>query len=475
MASTLTPSTSAPVAHNALPPPSTSSAGRSSRIAPHSHIKGLGLTADGLANVDAAGFVGQTNAREACGVIVDLIKSRKFSGRALLLVGGPGTGKTALALAVSHELGPKVPFCPMVGSEVYSTEVKKTEVLAEAFRRAIGLRIKETKEVYEGEVTELTPTESENPLSGYGKTVSHVVVGLKTVKGTKQLRLDPTIYEAILKEKIVVGDVIYVEANTGAVKRVGRSDAYASSYDLESETYVPLPKGDVHKRKELVQDVTLGDLDAANARPQGGQDIMSVMGSLVKSGRTEVTDKLRREVNKIVKGYVDQGVAEVVPGVVFIDEVHMLDIECFTYLNALLESPMAPTVIFATNRGNSLVRGTADIVSPHGVPVDLLDRCMIVKTEGYSSEQIVKVLRLRATVEGLKLGPGVLEKLADKAMKSSMRHSLQLLAPASILATLAGRSQIEVEDISEMTELFLDARTSATMIGEGGFDGGKMW
>jgi DNA helicase TIP49 (TBP-interacting protein) len=71
-------------------------------------------------------------------VVVDLIKTRKFSGRALLLVGAPGTGKTALALAVSHELGAKVPFCPMVGSEVYSAEVKKTEVLAEAFRRAIG-------------------------------------------------------------------------------------------------------------------------------------------------------------------------------------------------------------------------------------------------------------------------------------------------------------------------------------------------
>lgn len=56
----------------------------------------------------------------------------------MLLVGAPGTGKTALALAVSHELGSKVPFCPMVGSEVYSAEVKKTEVLAEVFRRAIG-------------------------------------------------------------------------------------------------------------------------------------------------------------------------------------------------------------------------------------------------------------------------------------------------------------------------------------------------
>ena len=86
------------------------------------------------------------------------------------------------------------------------------------FLADLSSQVFETKEVYEGEVTELTPTEAENPLSGYGKTVSHVIVGLKTVKGTKQLRLDPTIYEAILKEKIVVGDVVYIEANTGAVK-----------------------------------------------------------------------------------------------------------------------------------------------------------------------------------------------------------------------------------------------------------------
>ena len=46
--------------------------------------------------------------------------------------------QTALALAMAQELGNKVPFCPMVGSEVYSTEIKKTEVLMENFRRAIG-------------------------------------------------------------------------------------------------------------------------------------------------------------------------------------------------------------------------------------------------------------------------------------------------------------------------------------------------
>merc|ERR1711988_580380 len=176
---------------------------------------------------------------------------------------------------LAQELGPKVPFCPMVGSEVYSSEVKKTEILMEHFRRAIGLRIKENKEVYEGEVTELTPEEAENPLGGYGKTVSHVVIGLRTTKGSKQLRLDPSIYEALTKEKVSVGDVIYIEANSGAVKRVGRSDAYATEFDLEADEYVPIPKGDVHKKKEVVQDVTLHDLDMANAKPQGGQDIVS--------------------------------------------------------------------------------------------------------------------------------------------------------------------------------------------------------
>ncbi|KAG9554014.1 putative RuvB-like 2 protein, partial [Aureobasidium melanogenum] len=123
---------------------------RENRTAAHSHIKGLGLRSDGRADTNAQGFVGQVAAREAAAVVVDLIRAKKMAGRAVLLAGGPGTGKTALALAVSQELGTKVPFCPIVASEVYSTEVKKTEALMENFRRAIGLRVHETKEVYEG-------------------------------------------------------------------------------------------------------------------------------------------------------------------------------------------------------------------------------------------------------------------------------------------------------------------------------------
>lgn len=434
------------------------------RAAAHTHIKGLGLDNDGIAHSVDAGFVGQQSAREACGIVVDMIKAKRFSGKAVLLAGGPGTGKTALALAISQELGPKVPFCPLVGSEVYSAEVKKTEALMEQFRRAIGIRIKETKEVYEGEVTDLTPEETENPLGGYGKSISHVVVGLKTAKGTKQLRLDPSIYESIQKEKISVGDVVYIEANTGAIKRVGRSDAYATEFDLEAEEYVPLPKGDVHKKKEIVQDVTLHDLDVANARPQGGQDIMSMMGQLMKPKKTEITEKLRTEINKVVQKYIEQGIAELIPGVLFIDEVHMLDLECFTYLNRALESAIAPVIILATNRAKVPVRGADDLVSAHGIPPDLIDRLLIVRTLPYTLEETRAIIERRSLVEDSPLESDALDKLSVISSETSLRYALQLLAPSHILSEANKRSEVSLADIDETQSLFLDARRSTKIL-----------
>ncbi len=441
---------------------------KTQRISAHSHVKGLGLNENGEPALAASGLVGQGEAREAAGLVVDLIKAKRMAGRAILMAGPPGTGKTAIALAIAQELGNKVPFCLMVGSEVYSSEIKKTEVLMENFRRSIALRIKETKEVYEGEVTELTPVEADAPAtgasSGVGKTVSHLIIGLKTAKGTKQLKLDPTIYESMQKERVEVGDVIYIEANSGAVKRLGRSDAFATEFDLEAEEYVPLPKGDVHKRKEVIQDVTLHDLDAANARPQGGQDILSMMGQLMKPKKTEITDKLRKEINKVVNKYIDDGIAELVPGVLFIDEVHMLDIQCFTYLHRALESRIAPIVIFATNRGNCTVRGTQDIVSPHGIPKDLLDRLLIIKTLPYTKDEMSHIIKIRAATEGLQVDEDALQILSEVGSKTTLRYAVQLLAPGAVAAKICGRNNVAKEDIKDIGELFLDAKTSATFL-----------
>ena len=78
------------------------------------------------------------------------------------------SGKTALAMGICGQLGTGVPFVPLAASAVYSSEVKKTEVLLEHCRRALGLRIREVKEVFEGEVVQLAAEEAENPHGGFG-------------------------------------------------------------------------------------------------------------------------------------------------------------------------------------------------------------------------------------------------------------------------------------------------------------------
>eukprot|EP01129_Flabellula_baltica_P006582 TRINITY_DN2477_c0_g1_i2.p1 TRINITY_DN2477_c0_g1~~TRINITY_DN2477_c0_g1_i2.p1 ORF type:complete len:411 (-),score=95.08 TRINITY_DN2477_c0_g1_i2:4-1236(-) len=402
------------------------------------------------------------------GIIVDLIKSQRMAGRGILFAGAPGTGKTALALAVASELGPQVPFCPMIGSEVYSQEVKKTEILAENFRRAIGLRIKENKEVYEGEVVEMTPIEMDNPLGGYGKTISHVILGLKSMKGVKQLKLDSSIYENLQKERVEVGDVIYIEANSGAVKRVGRSDSFAGQFDLEAEEYVPLPKGNVFKRKNVTQNVTLHDLDQANARPKGGSnDVFKLMGGLGKNKRTEVTEKLRDEINKIVNSYIEQDIAELVPGVLFIDEAHMLDVECFTYLNRALESTLSPIVILATNRGFSKMKGT-EIKAPHGIPVDFLDRLLIIRTQPYSIPEMASIISIRCLTENINCDEEAIEALSVISSESSLRHAMQLLTPCKILASIVNSENpiVTKNIVEETSSLFLDGKKSARMVRE---------
>lgn len=442
-----------------------SSTVRRDRVHAHSHVKGLGLDAQGVAlKGTRCGLFGQEDARESAGIIVELIRSRKMAGRAVLFAGPPGTGKTALALAISHELGDRVPFCPMVGSEVYSAEVKKTEILMENFRRSIGLRIKESKEVYEGEVVGIEVEEADNPLGGYGKTVLHCTVTLRTAKTTRSLRLDAAIYEALVREGVQVHDVVYIEANSGNVKRCGKCDVYATEAGLDVDEYVPLPKGEVHKKKEIVQDVTLHDLDVANARPQhSGGDAVSVVSQMMKPKKTEITDKLRAEINGVVERYIDMGIAELVPGVLFIDEVHMLDLECFTYLNRALEQAMAPVVIFATNRGVTTVRGS-EIKSPHGIPADLLDRLLVVRTQVPPLSDIGKIIETRAEAEGVRISEGALRLLASKGDVTSLRYACQLLTPAAILAESRGAPVVEEADIVEVSSLFLSAGASAERV-----------
>jgi TBP-interacting protein len=432
---------------------------RFERIGAHTHIKGLGLDENLRAVKIKDGMVGQEKAREAAGLVVKMIKEGKLSGKCIILAGPPGTGKTAIAVAISRELGENVPFIQMSGSEIYSAERKKTEILIEAIRKCIGIEIHEMRKVYEGELTHVDIKTAPHPYNPYQKVPESVRLTLRTTDEEKTIEAGPSIAQQIIAEGVSEGYVIQIDAETGRVASLGLSleSTKGKAYDVDTTRKVPRPNGKVLKEKEFVYTLTLNDLDELNAKQRSGGFFSLFFGG---SESKEIDTEVRMAVDQQVKEWVDSGKAFIHPGVLFIDDSHLLDLEAFSFLGRAMESELVPIIILATNRGVARIRGT-DVKSPLGFPIDLIDRSVIIATQPYDVESVKEILRIRSEEEKIKLDDKALEKLAEVGAKSSLRYAVQLLSLAAQNAKASKKGKVTVEDVERVDDLFMDIGEAA--------------
>ena len=264
--------------------------------------------------------------------------------------------------------------------------------------------------------------------------------------------------DSMTKERVIAGDVISIDKSSGKITKLGRSYARSRDYDaMGADTkFVQCPEGELQVRKEIVHTVSLHEIDVINSRSQG-------FLALFSGDTGEIRSEVRDQINIKVAEWKEEGKAEIIPGVLFIDEVHMLDIECFSYVNRALEAELAPIVIVASNRGQARIRGTM-YTSPHGLPLDFLDRVVIVSTQPYSGEDIGKILAIRAQEEEVDVSPDALALLTKVGQESGLRYASNLITTSYLLSQKRKAAEVGIDDVQRSYRLFYDPARSAKFV-----------
>merc|ERR1719231_1636536 len=358
-------------------------------------------------------------------------------------------------MGMAKALGEDTPFTMMAGSEIFSLEMSKTEALTQAFRRSIGIRIKEEAEIIEGEVVEI---QIDRPAAGSGAKVGKLT--LKTTEMETIYDLGAKMIDSLQEEKVSSGDVITIDKATGKISKLGRSFTRSRDFDAMGAMtkFVQCPEGELQKRKEVVHTVTLHEIDVINSRSQG-------FLALFAGDTGEIKSEVREQIDAKVAEWREEGKADIVPGILFIDEVHMLDIECFSFLNRALEADSAPIVIMATNRGITNIRGT-DYKSPHGIPLDLLDRMLIISTQPYTQKEIRRILDIRAEEEDVEMTDEAKDLLTKIGVESTLRYAIHLITVSHLVAMKRKAQEVDVQDIRRVYSLFVDVKRSTQFLME---------
>ena len=283
---------------------------------------------------------------------------------------------------------------------------------------------------------------------------------MKTTEMETVYDLGQKMIDCLTKEKIQAGDVIIIDKATGKITKLGRSFTRARDYDaMGAQTkFVQCPNGELQKRKEVVHTVSLHEIDVINSRTQG-------FLALFSGDTGEIKPEVREQINEKISEWREEGKADIVPGVLFIDEVHMLDIECFSFLNRAIESPLSPLLIVASNRGIAKIRGT-NYESPHGIPVDLLDRMIIISTVPYTEEEISEILKIRCEEEDVTLTEDALILLTRIGQETSLRYAIQLITTANAVALKKKSTSVGVNELKRVYSLFLDESRSSQFLEE---------
>ncbi|CDF39850.1 ruvB-like 2 protein [Chondrus crispus] len=258
--------------------------------------------------------------------------------------------------------------------------------------------------------------------------------------GMAQALASETLFTKIAVSEIFSLKMSKTEALTQALGksigvRIKEETEHIEGEVVEIQIDMPLPRSSAERMTKSGK-LTLKTTEMERVYDLGTKMIDSLRKETVTSllalfaGDTgEIKSGVREQIDVKVAEGREEGKAKIVQGVLFIDEVHMLDIDSFSFMNRALESDLAPVLVLASNRGITCIRGTT-YKSPHGIPLGLLDR-LLITTKPFNENDIRKILQLRS--EDVEIMENGLNLLTRIDLDTSLRYGMYLITSSGLV------------------------------------------
>lgn len=403
-------------------------------------IGGLGIGELTHYKQNSQGIVGQAIARQALFVMINLINKNNFENRGMFISGPIGSGKTTLVAALSKLLDSKFPFIKISGAETRGPSSSKIALLDQAIRKSVGITFYQEAIILEGEIVKILKREDKK-----NKSVK-LVIKNQNVQGT--YLIGPKFKNNFIINKIEKGDKISIDKMTGEIYFHQRIKGEHFENNQIKKKY-EFREGNIERLKIIEHFITLEEIDSFNANEKKISKIFSDINSQINS-------KKREKIDRILINWKKKNRIKFIRGILFIDDAHLLDNVCYSYVGKLIENTFSPNFIFTTNCSRKKINGSNNI-APHGIPIDFLDRFLMLPTSPLSKFEIEQIIETKSTILGLSFALQSRQLFVKIALECGLNYALHLL-PIICLDLEKDQNLICMDKIKGSYKLFLNYR-----------------
>ena len=391
------------------------------------HAKSLGINDFINSKFMSQEFVGHENLTRCAKIILGFLNQQTTESQHVFITGYNGTGKTSLINAIGITLNPVSVFTSIDASEINFQSVGKIENLILAIRKTVVVTFYQETLNINGQVINIRIFRSHNK-----KNFSTGTLVLRSPKIQNSYEIGPILVKRLIEQKIRIGDFISINKVSGEIMKKKKRDYLSDEIEIEITRE---------------HSISLNELDCLNSY---SNELSKFFLNKTKNNVAFIREKI----DQLVLSWAKERKIKVSNGILCIDDIHFLSTNCFSFLIKILDGLLSPSLICVSNCIKNKIVGVEKF-SQYGVPLDFLDRFLIINTRPLEIFQLKEIISLRCLDGNIIIENNAHKLLVKIGLECGIRYSFYMLT-MSINFSKKTRVMVKFRNILKAYDLFVD-------------------